>query len=164
MQAAERVNTAPPTPIPPTTTPPLQSTVAAMAVGLVLTVVATIVPFVTGALHDHIRTGYPTYTDARVDSAVNSWLIILTVIGALGVAGWLGSIGIVAARKPWARWAATGMFALGTGVAVADLLIRDNSGDIGLAPLLGWIGMLPSAAGLVAVVLLWRRSPTYRHP
>jgi hypothetical protein len=159
VQTAERMNTAR-----PTTTPPLQPAIAAMAVGLVLTIAATIVPFVTGALRDHIRTGYPTYTDARVDSAVNTWLIILTVIGALGIAGWLGSIWIVARRKPWATWAATGMFALGTCVAVADLVIKDKSGDVGLAPLLGWIGMLPSSAGLIAVVMLWRRSPTYRHP
>ena len=36
------------------------------------------------------------------------------------------------------------MFVLGTCVAVIDLLIKDKSGDIGLAPMLGWIGMLPS--------------------
>ncbi len=151
MQTAQRVKTAQPT-------TPWHSAIAAMVVGLVLTIVATIVPFVTSALRDHIRTGYPAYTDARVDSAVDVWLIILTVIGALGVAGWLWSIWIVARRTRWASWAATAMFALGTSVAVADLLIKDKSGDIGLAPVLGWIGMLPCLAGLAAVVLLWRRS------
>ena len=145
MQTAQRVKTAQ-----PTTIPPLHSVIAAMVVGLVLTIVATIVPFVTSALRDQIRTSYPAYTEARVDSAVSTWLIILTVIGALGVAGWLWSIWIVAGRKRWASWAATAIFALGTCVAVAGLLINDKSGDIGLAPMLGWIGMLPSLAGLVA--------------
>ena len=41
--------------------------------------------------------------------------------------------------------------------AVMDLVVKDTSGDTGLPPLLGWAGMLPSLAGLVAVALLWRR-------
>ena len=94
----------------------------------------------------------------RVDTAVSTWLIILTIIGAVGVVGWLWSIWIVAMRKYWARWAATAMFVLGIGVAVTNLLVKDTSGDTGLAPMLGWIGMLPCLAGLVAVALLWRRS------
>lgn len=50
------------------------------------------------------------------------------------------------------------MFVLGTGVALFDLLVKDTSGDTGLPPLLGWTGMLPSLAGLLAVTLLWIRS------
>jgi hypothetical protein len=34
------------------------------------------------------------------------------------------------------------MFALGTSIALADLLIKDTSGDTGLPPLLGWVGLL----------------------
>ena len=45
--------------------------------------------------------------------------------------------------------------ALGTAVALVDLLIKDTSGDTGLPPLLGWAGMLPCLAGLLAVTLLW---------
>lgn len=142
----------------PTTTPSRKSAIAAMSVGLVLTIVATIVPFITSALADHIRASYPDYTEARVDTAVSTWLIILTIIGALGVVGWLWTIWIVKAGKRWARWAATAMFVLGTCVALTDLLIKDTSGDTGLAPMLGWLGMLPCLAGLVAVALLWRRS------
>ncbi len=153
MQTAQRMQTTQ-----QTTTPKRSPALAAMGVGLVLTLVATIVPFTTSALRDHIRAGYPDYTDARVDTAVSTWLIILTIIGVLGVAGWLWSIRIVTTRKRWARWAATGMFVLGTGVAVTNLLVRDTSGDTGLAPMLGWVGMLPCLAGLVAVALLWRRS------
>ena len=159
MQVAQQAKTPQQVETPqPTTTPRVHSAIAAMVVGLMLTIVATIVPFVTSALRNHIRTSYPAYTDARVDSAVNTWLVVLTIIGALGVIGWLWSIRIVTERKRWARWAATAMFVLGTCVAVIDLLIKDNSGDIGLAPMLGWIGMLPSLAGLVAVGLLWRPS------
>jgi hypothetical protein len=47
------------------------------------------------------------------------------------------------------------MLVPGTGIAVFDLLVKDTSGDTGLPPLLGWIGMLPCLAGLAAVTLLW---------
>jgi hypothetical protein len=40
--------------------------------------------------------------------------------------------------------------------ATANVLIRDTSGDTGLPPLLGWAGVLPCLAGLVAITLLWK--------
>ena len=136
--------------------------IGAMYAGLGLTVVAMIVPYVDHAtanmLAGHIRAGYPAYTQARIDSAVTIYLVYLSVVGALGVIGWLGTIRAVKAGKRWARGAATAMFALGTGIALIDLLIKDTSGETGLPPLLGWAGMLPCLAGLLAVTLLWRRS------
>jgi hypothetical protein len=133
-----------------------------MYAGLGLTVVAMIVPYVDHAtanvLADHIRVGYPAYAQARIDSAVTTYLVYLSVVGALGIICWLGTIRALKAGKRWARGAATVMFALGTGIALIDLLVRDTSGDTGLPPLLGWAGMLPCLAGLLTVTLLWRRS------
>ncbi len=48
------------------------------------------------------------------------------------------------------------MFVLGTGVSLTDLLVKDRSGDTGLPPLLGWVGILPCLPGLAAATLLWR--------
>ena len=139
-----------------------QSAIVAMYAGLALTVVALIVPYIDHAtanvLADHIRAGYPTYTQARIDTAVTTYLVYVSIIGALGVISWLWTIRAVNAGKRWARGAATAMFALGTGIALFDLLVKDTSGDTGLPPLLGWIGMLPCLAGLLAVTLLWMRS------
>jgi hypothetical protein len=139
-----------------------RSATGAMYAGLGLTVIAMAVPFADHAtanvLADHIRAGYPTYTQARVDSAVTAYLVYLSIVGALGVIGWLWAIWAVKAGKRWARGAVTTMFALGTGIALIDLLIKDTSGDTGLPPLLGWAGLLPCLAGLLAVTLLWRRS------
>jgi hypothetical protein len=50
------------------------------------------------------------------------------------------------------------VFAAGTSLALTALLVKDTSGEVGLAPVLGLIGLLPCVAGLAAVVLLWRRS------
>ena len=139
-----------------------RSAIGAMCAGLALTVAAMLVPYVDHAtgnmLASHIRVGYPTYTQARIDSAVTTYLVYLSVVGALGIICWLWAIWAVKAGKRWARGAATAMFALGTGIALIDLLVKDTSGDTGLPPLLGWAGMLPCLAGLLVVTLLWRRS------
>jgi hypothetical protein len=138
------------------------SVIAAMYAGLATTVVATIVAYVDRAtshtLTDHIRAGYPTYTQARIDTAASTYVVYLSVVGVLGVAVWLWAIRAVTTGKRWARGAATTLFALGTGIALIDLLVKDTSGDTGLSPLLGWVGVLPCLPGLVAVTLLWSRS------
>jgi hypothetical protein len=132
--------------------------------GLALTVLATIVPYVdhaTGnALADHIRAGYPTYTASQIHSAAIAWLVILSVVGALGIACWAATIWAVKAGKRWAGVGVATVFVLGTTVALTELLIRDTSGDVGLPPLLGWVGILPCLAGLLAVTEVWssRRS------
>jgi hypothetical protein len=64
----------------------------------------------------------------------------------------------VKAGKRWVRGGATAMFALATGIALSDLLVKDTSGDTGLPPLLGWVGVPPCLAGLLAVAFLWRKS------
>ncbi|MGA8245571.1 MAG: hypothetical protein WB797_01560 [Nocardioides sp.] len=138
-----------------------QPAVRAMYVGLLLTIVALIAPFVdqdTGhVLAHHVRDGYPTYTQDRIDSAVTAWLAVLSVVGALAIVSWVWTIWAVKAGRPWARWAATAMFVLGTALASTVSLIKDTSGDVGLAPLLGAVDILPCVAGSVAVKLLWRR-------
>lgn len=133
---------------------------AAMWAGLLLTVVATLAPYVDRVsghvLADHIRDGYPRYGPERVGHAVTAWLVLLTAAGVLGILGWAGSMWAVRVDMAWARWTATSMFVAGTAVALTALLTKDTSGEVGLAPLLGWLGMLPSGAGLVTVGLLWR--------
>jgi hypothetical protein len=138
------------------------SAIGAMYAGLALTVVAMIVPYVdlaTGnVLAGHIRAGYPTYAQERIDTAVTTYLVYLSVVGALGIMCWYWVIRAVRTGKRWARSVATVALAFGVSIALFNLLVRDTSGDTGLPPLLGWVGMLPSLAGLVAVTLLWRRS------
>lgn len=138
-----------------------RSVLAALYTGLTTTVVATIAPYLDQAtshsLAHHIQAGYPTYTRARVDTAVTTYEVILTVIGVLGVAGWAIVIHAVTTGKRWTAPLATAMFSLGLGIALTDLLIKDTSGETGLSPLLGWVGLLPCLPGLLAVILLWRR-------
>jgi hypothetical protein len=145
-----------------------RSAINVMYAGLGLTIAAMTVPYVDHAtanvLAGHIRADYPAYTQARVNSAVTTYLVYLSIVGALGMLCWLWTIWAVKAGKRWARGAATTMFALGIGIALIDLLVKDTSGDTGLPPLVGWAGMFPCLAGLIAVTLLWRRHPSARRP
>lgn len=138
-----------------------KSAVAAMYAGLTASVIATIYPYIDRAtsntLAGHIRAGYPSYTEARTDTAVTTYLVYLSIIGALGVVGWLFAVHAVKTGKRWARGVTTAMFVLGASVALTDLLIKDTSGDTGLPSSLGWVGVLPCLPGLLAVALLWRR-------
>lgn len=138
--------------------------VVSMYIGLLLTAAATVAPYIDRAtshvLANHIHHGYPAYTPDRVDTAVITWLVILTVLGVFGMGGWAVTIWAVKAHKAWARPMAAVLFVTGTSLAFAALLTKDNSGEVGLAPLLGWIGMLPPLSGLVALVMLWTAPTT----
>ncbi|HEX5993676.1 MAG TPA: hypothetical protein VFY84_00905 [Jiangellales bacterium] len=145
-----------------TPTRPARSVIAPLYVGLALTVVSLLVLYVDHAtenvLAGHIRSGYPSYDQARIDAAVTTYLIYLSVVGALGILSWLFAIRATSKGRRWARWFAATMFVVGTSVALFNLLVEDTSGDTGLPPLHGWVGLLPSMAGLAAVIML-RRTP-----
>lgn len=134
--------------------------IGAMYTGLGLTVIATVAPYAdratTHLLADHVRAGYPAYSQARVDSAVSTYLVLLSVIGALGILAWSTATWAVRAGRRWARPASTALFVLGTGTGLIGLLTKDTSGTTGLPPGLGWAGVAPCLAGALAITLLWR--------
>ena len=140
-----------------------RAAVTALYFGAALTLATTVAPYIDlhagQVLADHIRDGYPNYSQSRVDTAVAKWLAILTVAGVLGLGSWLWTIWAVTTRKRWTREAATAIFVVGTSVALTAWLTKDTSGEVGLAPLLGWIGVLPSGAGAFAIAMLWRTQP-----
>ncbi|MFI2702920.1 hypothetical protein [Cellulosimicrobium composti] len=129
--------------------------------GLALTVLAAAYPVVdratTGLLADHVRAGYPAYGTAEVDAAVTAYVAILAVVGVLGVVGWLLTLRAARTDARWGRWLAAGLLVAGAGVALAGLTVVDTSGDVGLAPALAWLLVLPCLPGLAVVALLWRR-------
>ncbi len=139
----------------------LRPALAAMWLGLALTVLATGYPFLDNAtthvLADHIRAGYPTYSTAEIDEAVGLYLMILSIVGGLGLVTWLVTIRAARSGKSWTRWLALAALLAAACIAITGLTMRDTSGDVGLAPLLAWLQVLPCVAGAAAVVLLWRR-------
>lgn len=141
-------------------TEPHRTVLATMWTGLALTVAAAVYPFVDRAtshrLADHIRAGYPSYSDHRIDNAVTAYLVILAAVGALGIVGWLAVIWAESAGKSWTRWMAVGIFTVALCLVVTGLTVTDTSGDVGLAPAIGWTQVLPCVPGLLAIMLLWK--------
>ncbi|MEU8264247.1 hypothetical protein AB0C02_26930 [Micromonospora sp. NPDC048999] len=135
---------------------------AMLYVGAGLTVIAALSPFIdqatTTVLADHIRKGYPTYGTGEINTAVTAYAVLLAVVGVLGLLGWLGTVWAVRAGKGWARWSATGLFAIALCIAIAAATTKDTNGEVGLAPQLGWLQLLPCVPGLAAVVLLLRKA------
>ncbi|MER7332727.1 MULTISPECIES: hypothetical protein [unclassified Micromonospora] len=138
-----------------------RTSLAMMYIGAGLTAVVALVPFVdrstTTVLADHIRASYPDYEPGAIDTAVTTYLAILATVGVLGLLGWLGTIWVARAGVRWTPWLATGLLTIAICTAIAGLTIKDTSGDVGLAPMLGWLQVLPCVPGLAAVVL-WRRA------
>lgn len=143
------------------TTTTSHSAIIAMCLGLVLTAAVTAVPFLGSPrgelISRHIASGYPSYSASEVATATDTYLAGLVIVGVLGLICWAACIAAAWAGKRWAPWAALGGLIVGASIALFDLTIRDTSGDTGLPPLIGWLGLLPSPAGLVAVALLWTR-------
>jgi len=141
-----------------------RATLATLYAGLVLTVAVTVAAYVDRtALADHVRAGYPRYGEGRVDDAVTAWLAVLTTLGVLGALAWAWTARLVRAGRSGAPWAATAMFVVGTTLALTAALTKDTSGEVGLAPEIGVLLVLPCVAGLLAVSQLWAgRSATSR--
>lgn len=137
------------------------SAVWSLYVGLLLSAVALVFPFIdrvsTGILAEHIRHGYPDAGADQIDVGVNFYLIILSVVGGIGLLCWSLMIWATRTGRRSARWVAPVILVGAAAIALSGLLITDTSGEVGLAPLLGWLLMLPCVAGVVAVVQLWRR-------
>jgi hypothetical protein len=83
-------------------------------------------------------------------------LAYLVTIGALGITAWLWMVWAVIKQRRWARPAATTLFVLASGLAVANLTVREYGQTI-LPTQVGLVGLLPCLAGLAAVTLLWMR-------
>ncbi|MGI5158508.1 hypothetical protein [Microbispora sp. CA-102843] len=132
-----------------------------MYIGAGLTAIAALFPFVdratTTVLADHIKASYPAYEPGAIDTAVTAYLVILSTVGVLGLLGWVGTIWAARAGKRWTSWLAIGLLSIALCIAIAALTVQDTSGDVGLAPLLGWLLILPCVPGL-ATVALWRRA------
>lgn len=126
--------------------------------GLALTVLVTLASFVgSSVIADHVQAGYPAYSQAEVDSATTAYLVILSVVAAVGALGWLGTLWATRSGGRWVPWLASLLFLGALAVALVGLTTPDTSGDVGLAPLLGWLQLLPCVAGGFAVAALWRR-------
>ncbi|WP_433167402.1 hypothetical protein [Kribbella sp. CA-247076] len=133
----------------------------ALYAGVLLTLVATLAPLIDLATADtigeHVRSAYPGWSAddvAKDRMAITGYLV---GVGVLGLAGWLWTIVAVARGKRGARAVGTTLFLVGATVQLLSLSVGGEAYTTIVPTLHGVIGFLPSLAGLVAVIGLWRK-------
>jgi hypothetical protein len=129
--------------------------------GLALTVAIGIVPLIdlatTDSLYTHVQDAYPDWPSNLVRGDRNAITIALEINAVLGVLTWLCTIWAVAAGKRWARRAITIAFLAGTSLALINQSFTGGQYDTVLPSAYGALGLVPSVAGLAALVMVWQR-------
>ncbi|MGI5171096.1 hypothetical protein ACQEU3_42765 [Spirillospora sp. CA-253888] len=139
----------------------------AMYAGLALSALAALAPLVDIATADtlsaHVRAAYPGWRPDQVAADRNAIAGYLAVTGALGVLLWLVAIRAVVTGRRWARTFATAALVAGVLVALTNLGMGGERYDVIVPYAYGTLTLLPCAAGLAAVVSIWRHGrPTPR--
>jgi membrane glycosyltransferase len=129
---------------------------AGLAATTLITVFALVDPVSTRFIAAQVEAGYPSYTQAQIDDAVALYVGILVSVGTAGIIGWITALLLVWARKRAAFWTGTVLGAIGVLIAATALATRDTSGTIGLAPVFGWLLLIPCAIGAAALVTMRR--------
>ena len=141
----------------------MSTAIRALVAGLALTLLALLAPVVdtltTGLLTAHLDDVYAG-TGVAPPSA-SALVTYLVVVGLLGIAGWLATLRLVRRDRRGARPLAITLLLAGTVLAATNLAVTEYDRTV-LPPWLGLLGLLPSVAGLVAVVALHRRTPAAR--
>lgn len=131
--------------------------VTAMGIGLLLTVIALIALIIDQVrgqtLARHVQTLYAPH-DLNPDP--NVLFGYLYVVGVIGILLWLATIWGIIQHKRGARVVATTVFVLGSSVALFNIFVSEYGMQI-FPTLWGVLGLLPSVAGLLAVIILWRQ-------
>jgi len=143
-------------PEPTTTTSAPQSVVRAAQV-MYVGIAASLVGIVIDLLMRHsIRTAIvqhsPNLTPTKVSNAYHAELILLVVFGLIGAGLWLWMARSCLAGKNWARVTSTVFFGLDTVSLVLGASVVSGGGLTRLYGIVVWV------IGLIAIILLWRRS------
>ncbi|TFD61706.1 hypothetical protein E3T39_06660 [Cryobacterium suzukii] len=131
----------------------------ALLVGLVLSVVllggVVIDQTIVHSLLHHVEALYAPY---ELQADPNVLFVYLYATGLIGIGFWLLVIWGARAGRPWTPIVTTLVFLIGAGLAVFSLVVAEYDTQI-FPQLWGVLGLLPSVAGLVAVLLLWSPGP-----
>ena len=135
--------------------------VQVMYVGLAASLIGIIIDLTTlSSTRSEILRRNPSFTTAQVNTAEHVEIGILIVGGLIGAALWLWMAQSCKAGKGWARVVSTVFFGIDTlSVLVGATGVQGG----GLARFYGFVVWV---IGLVAIILLWRRSSSdyFRRP
>lgn len=111
----------------------------------------------TNRLTDHVRAAYPTWPQSDINADKIAIASYMVGFGVLAMVAWLWSAWAANKEKPWARVAITTVFIVGTSLALMNATLSGGAYDQIVPTIYGVAGLIPSIAGLVTVILLWKR-------
>jgi hypothetical protein len=127
--------------------------VRVMYVGLAASLLGIVVDMTTlSSTRSEILTRNPTFTTAQVNTAEHLEIGLFIASGLIGAALWLWMAQKCRAGRGWARVVSTVFFGIETLSLVIGTAAAQGGGLTRIYGLVIWI------IGLIAVVLLWRRS------
>ena len=134
-----------------------------MGIGLLLTVIALIalIALILDQMNGYTLARHveALYAPHDLDPDPNVLFGYLYAVGAIGILLWLATIWGIIQRKRGARVVATIVFVLGTSVALFNVFVSEYGMQI-FPTVWGILGLVPSVAALVAVIVLWRQGRT----
>ena len=132
--------------------------VTAMGIGLVLTVIA-LIALILDQMNGHTLAQHveALYAPHNLDPDPNVLFGYLYVVGVIGILLWLAAIRGVLQHKRGAKVIATIVFIVGISVGLFNAFVSEYGMQI-FPTLWGALGLMPSVAGLVAVIGLWTSS------
>lgn len=132
----------------------VQTAVRLMYSGAIVSAISFILGLATiGNLKHSIRTQHPHYTTSQVNTAANSSIALIIVVGLIGIGLWIWMARANKAGKNWARITGTVFF----GIDTLDLLGLFAQRPAALSVVFALVVWL---IGLGAVIMLWRREST----
>lgn len=146
--------------LPSRTLPPaVRRALVFLRVGLLLTLIGTLVPLVdvstVDALADRIRAAYPAFTAEEVSGEKSAILIYLVAMGAVAIAAWLWTARILKKGKNRARVTSTVIFLVAGVVSCLPPAIAGQE----MPTVYGVLTLLPCVAGAAVVLALWTGDP-----
>jgi hypothetical protein len=141
------------TPVEPQRPPAPQSVLNAvklMYVGAAVSTASLIASLADiGAIKPALRTEFPHYSTAQINSAFKGFLIVALISAGIGIGLWIWMARANGQGKNWARITSTVLFAIET-LSVLEALRGPKTVVDLVFPLLTWV------VGLGAVWFLWR--------
>jgi hypothetical protein len=130
----------------------VQTAVRLMYAGAAISAITFILGLTTlGSLKHTIKTQHPHYTASQVNTAANSFITLIVIIGLIGIGLWLWMAWANKRGRNWARITATALFALYTLDMILGLSVQSTA----LASLV--VSFVLWLIGLGTVIMLWRR-------
>jgi hypothetical protein len=130
----------------------VQIAVRLMYAGAAISAITFILGLTTlGNLKHTIKTQHPHYTASQVNTAADSSIALIVIVGLIGIGLWVWMAWANKRGKNWARITGTALFALYTLDMILGLSVQ-SAAAVSLV-----VGFVLWLIGLGTVIMLWRR-------